>query len=152
MAVLCPVCNTNTGKQNDCPKCKANLSQFISVHYAPDILINEAIELVGAKEYRAAYDKLAAAHYLRPHDNEIVAEMARICEIIGDFRGAMEKIAALVVNSDNPELKDEYARLDLKLRKQQEKEKADTEAAERMLGEIKALIKQAFVEVLKEKR
>ncbi len=154
MAVLCPVCNSNFSQTDtsfsNCQKCGEDLTAFLSISYAPDMLVNQAVKLIESGDYRMAYDKLSAAHYLRPHDNEIVLEMARICELIEDYQGAMEKIAILLSDSDDEKIKEEYIRLNKLLQASEKLKKADAKAREQMFYEIKDVIKSAFAEFIRE--
>jgi len=152
--VMCPVCSANVaGQKIDavCPKCQVDLSAYLAVQYTPDILYNEAVRLAEGGEIRAAYDKLAAAHYLRPHDTEIIIEMSRCLELIGDYMGAMEKIATLIImTGGNDSFKQEYERLNALLVEQRRDENLPSVLDQNMFDELKVLIRQAMRESVKE--
>jgi len=144
MPVLCPICSANIAEnETSCPKCRADLSIYLALFYSPDILFNEALKLIEAEQYRQAYDKLAAAFYMRPHDLEIMTAMAKCREICGDYVGAMEKIALAMVKSENPALKQEYGRLNSLLEAQAAKSKKETETVaivENLKNALKAVL------------
>ena len=147
MQIQCPICSASIVPHRlSCPQCKADLSAYLSVYYAPDMLYNEAVELAAEGDHRTAYDKLAAAHYLRPHDMEIVTAMAHCAEKKTDFQDAMEKLALALVKSQDPLLKQEYARLSALWEEAQVRERGFQE----MSAELKALISAAAHEALKE--
>jgi tetratricopeptide (TPR) repeat protein len=147
---MCPVCSANIAGQEtiECPKCHVDLSAYLAVHYTPDMLFNEAMQLIDSGEFRVAYDKLAAAHFMRPYDSEIIAQMARCCELVGDYLGAMEKLAILLVDNEDDSIKKEYERLNTLLEEQTRNTHVLLD--EKMYAEIKGLILQLIRESVDE--
>ena len=151
MPAMCPVCSTNvTGQQTDCPKCGVDLSAYLAISYTPDILFNEAMQLADEREFRTAYDKLAAAHFLRPHDTEIVVWMSRCLELAGDYAGAMEKLAMLLVDGDDVTVREEYTRLSALYEKQKRREQAPAIFDDEMYAELKSVVLKAMGESVSE--
>jgi|GEM_PF-3094281 len=151
MSIQCPVCSgVLPDEQTTCSQCGIDLTHYLSVYYAPDILYNEAVKLIEQGEYRSAYDSLAAAHYMRPHDTEIIAHMAICAENTGDILGAMEKLAVAMAEMDDPALMQEYMRLNGILEKDQKTEAADRERMDRMFDIVKGIIADATREAIGE--
>jgi tetratricopeptide (TPR) repeat protein len=143
MPAMCPICSATIAVQETaCSKCHTDLSAYLAVQYAPDLLYNEAAALIESGDFRAAYDKLAAAHYMRPHDAEIVVAMSQCCELSGDYMGAMEKLAMLIVNNESDSLKQEYERLNVCLEEQKRKNSGHGILDAQMYAELKDLVLQ----------
>ena len=137
--IPCPICGTGVAMdESACPKCSAELTEYISVYYTPDLLYNEAEVLIESGEYREAYDKLAAAHYMRPGDTEIVRRMAYCAEAIGDYLGAMEKLARLLAEAVAPDaaLTMQFNGAAAKLTEQ----KTNDEEAQALLGRLGEIV------------
>lgn len=128
MSILCPICTRELEKNEGvCRDCGADLHLYRSLFYAPDLLFNEAQHLLEEEDYCEAYDKLAAAHYLRPSDREILLAMADCARKMKNYRNALEKVMGLYVDSEEPELKLRMEELEKLYREQQENEKVTEE-------------------------
>jgi len=151
MAVICPICMANIpAEQSACAQCGTDLKGYLSVYWAPDILYNEAEQLLLEGEARTAYDKLAAAHFLRPHDVGIVTAMAECAEQAGDVQGALEKIALAMVDApDNPTFQYEFARLNALLEEQAKAQVGVTGPVD-LTPEALAAVKQQALAALRE--
>lgn len=149
MSVLCPICASALAeKECLCKNCGAELSLYRSLFYAPDLLYNEAAELMKEKEFSTAYDKLAAAHYLRPSDVGIMTAMAECAESMKDYLNAMEKTAMAIAESDDPQLVQNYERLSKLFREQEEKKQSDKEEREKMHQELKEVVHDVLREMV----
>ena len=156
LTIICPVCGRVVADMEmKCSGCGTDLEAYISLSYTPDLLFNEAAELLLRKEYYAAIDKLAVAHYLRPADKEIVMMMARAAESAGNPMLAMEKMAVLLADDDNAseQAQEEFMRLNTayeQLEKDRELDKTVTELSGERFAEFKDIIKRAVRESVNE--
>ena len=151
MTVLtCPVCaSVLIDQETKCPSCGTDLDVYSSLFYTPDLLYNEAVDLLQKQEYNSAIDKLAIAHYLRPADKEIVLMMAKSAELSGNIVLAMEKMAVLLVGDYNvsEEAAKEFERLTTAYEQQEADrltEKAVSTLSDERFAELKIIVKQAI--------
>ena len=151
-ALTCPICaSIVTENKTKCPSCGADLDIYSSLFYTPDLLYNEAVDLLQKQEYNTAIDKLAIAHYLRPADKEIILMMAKAAELSGNMVLAMEKMAILLVGDYNvsEEAAKEFERLTAAYEQQEADriaEKAVSTLSEERFSELKLIVKQAVRE------
>jgi len=139
----CPVCSAPvTGEANRCPQCQTELSDYLSLYYAPDMLWNQAAKALARGNPRSAYDALAAAHYLRPHDLDIVLELARLAEESGDLVGAMEKMALAMQENEDPAFMEEFNRL-AALQEENQRMVQNNAAAEKIMEGLQVMIDAA---------
>lgn len=149
MSILCPICTTELERDACvCKDCGADLSLYRSLFYAPDLLFNEALRLMEEEDYCEAYDKLAAAHYLRPTDGEILLAMADCAQKMKNYQNALEKVMRLYVDSEEEGLKLRSEELEKLYKEQQEYEKLTEEFWLRIRQAVSEEIQDALQEAV----
>lgn len=89
---VCPICGfENERSAEKCLHCGENLSQYLKVYYAPDILYNEAVDFINSENYIAAAECLAAASKMKPSDKGILVTLVRVYILQGYYDAALDK-------------------------------------------------------------
>ena len=103
----CPLCAAAIpAEQTKCPGCGADLSDYLNAGYQPDLLFNEALDLLKRESYSEACTILCRAHTLRPQDAGILDLWVRAEYYSGNKKRALELMTDLV------ELDDSEARME----------------------------------------
>lgn len=103
----CPLCAAAIpAEQTKCPGCGADLSDYLNAGYQPDLLFNEALDLLKRESCSEACTILCRAHTLRPQDVGILDLWVRAEYYSGNKKRALELMTDLV------ELDDSEARME----------------------------------------
>lgn len=138
----CPLCGEpNKPDQRECNRCKADLTQYAGIYYAPDFLYNEAHKLSEKGEISNAIELLSSAHKLRPDDKGILEFLSDLYLKKEDFEMAMEKCLALIaLDPQNAYAANTMRDIETIVDRLQEKKKVDGDLRSILieLAEIKA--------------
>lgn len=103
--MICPVCaGTLPSRASQCPACGADLTEYLTAKYQPDLLFNEALDCLKQQNYADACDLLCLAHTMRPDDAGILALRVRAEYLSGDKKRAIELLTDLMELDDSPAL------------------------------------------------
>lgn len=95
--MLCPLCAAAIpAGETTCPGCGAELTDYLSAKYQPDLLFNEALQCLRRESYSDASSLLCRAHALRPDDIGILDLWVRAEYASGNKKRALELLMDLV--------------------------------------------------------
>ena len=110
--MICPICAAALPEgARQCPGCGAELTDYLTAAYQPDLLYNEALECLRRENWSEASTLLCQAHALRPDDAEILALWVR-SEFLGDNKKrAVELMTDLIELDDSPQRMEQFNQL-----------------------------------------
>ncbi len=93
----CPICAAALPEgARRCPGCGAELTEYLSAVYQPDLLFNQALDALAQQRHADACALLCQAHALRPDDAGILELWVRSEYAAGNKRRAVELMTDLV--------------------------------------------------------
>lgn len=102
--MICPICAAALPEgARQCPGCGAELDDYLSAVYQPDLLFNEALDELEQGRFAEASALLCRAHALRPTDAGILELWVRSEYDAGNKKRAVELMADLLELDDSPE-------------------------------------------------
>lgn len=110
--MICPICAAALPEgARQCPGCGAELTDYLTAAYQPDLLYNEALDCLRRENWSEASTLLCQAHALRPDDAEILALWVR-SEFLGDNKKrAVELMTDLIELDDSPQRMEQFTQL-----------------------------------------
>lgn len=110
--MICPICAAALPEgARQCPGCGAELTDYLTAAYQPDLLYNEALDCLRRENWSEASALLCQAHALRPDDAEILALWVR-SEFLGDNKKrAVELMTDLIELDDSPQRMEQFNQL-----------------------------------------
>lgn len=102
--MLCPNCNAAIREAEElCPVCKTDLTDVLSARYQPDLLYNEALDLMKQQRWSEACDLLGLAHDMRHNDTGILKLRVRAEYHAENLKRAVELAVDLIDLDDSEE-------------------------------------------------